>query len=125
MSDIDAQIRQALTEEERQLIDDSTNQAGLFELLGMSFRGKQAWITWYMWIMGFIIFFLGLYFLSLFFAADDLKTSLAWALAIIACLSVMIVIKVLSWQHLTKLEIMREIKRLELRLLLEKEAPSD
>ncbi len=120
MSDIDAQIRQALTEEERQLIDDSTNQAGLFELVGMSFKGKQAWMTWYMWIMGFVIFFLGIYFLTRFFAAADLKESLAWALAIIACLSVMIVIKVLSWQHLTKLEIMREIKRLELRLLTEK-----
>lgn len=125
MSDIDAQIRQALTEEERQLIDDNSNQAGLFELLGMSFKGRQAWMTWYMWIMGFIVFFLGLYFLSLFFAADDLKTSLAWALAIIACLSVMIVIKVLSWQQVTKLEIMREIKRIELRLLVEKEALND
>lgn len=125
MSDIDAQIRQALSEEERKLIDDSSDQAGLFELLGMSFKGKQAWMTWYMWIMGFVIFFLGLYFLSLFFAADDLKTSLAWALAIIACLSVLIVIKVLSWQQITKLEILREIKRLELRLLVEKEALND
>ncbi len=120
MSDIDAQIRQALSEEERQLIDDSSNQAGLFELLGMSFRGKQAWMTWYMWIMGFVVFFLGLYFLSLFFAASDVKDALGWALAIIACLFVLAIIKVISWQHLTKLELMREIKRLELRLLVDK-----
>lgn len=120
LNDIDAQIRQALTEEERQLIDESTNQAGLFELLGMSFKGKQAWMMWYMWIAGFGVFALGLYFLSLFFAAEDLKTSLAWSLATLACLFALTIIKVISWQQLVKLELMREIKRLELRLLTEK-----
>jgi peptidoglycan/LPS O-acetylase OafA/YrhL len=120
MNDIDAQIKQALSEEERQLIDDSTNQAGLFELLGMSFKGKQAWMMWYMWIAGIGVFALGLYFLSLFFAADDIKTSLAWALAIVACMAAMIVIKTISWIQMSKLEVIREIKRLELRLLSEK-----
>lgn len=120
LNDIDAQIRQALTEEERELIDDSTNQAGLFELLSMSFKGKQAWMTWYMWVSGLIVFILGLYFFSLFLAADDLKTSMGWSLAIIACMLVLAILKVTSWQQLTKLELMREIKRLELRMLSEK-----
>ena len=120
LNDIDAQIRQALTEEERELIDDSTNQAGLFELLSMSFKGKQAWMTWYMWVLGLIVFILGLYFFSLFLAADDLKTSMGWSLAIIACMLVLAILKVTSWQQLTKLELMREIKRLELRMLSEK-----
>jgi hypothetical protein len=27
----------------------------------MSFHGKQAWLTWYMWAMGFITFVIGVY----------------------------------------------------------------
>ena len=118
MNDIDAQIKAALSAEDRAALDQIQDQAGLFELLGLSFTGKQAWMTWYMWIMGFGVFALGLYFLSLFFAADDLKTSLAWALAIIVCMFVLAIIKVLSWQQMQKLELMREIKRLEMRLLV-------
>ncbi|MEQ8953817.1 MAG: DUF6768 family protein [Gammaproteobacteria bacterium] len=117
MSDIDAQIKQALSEEDRAALEATSDQAGMFELVGMSFRGKQAWMSWYMWIMGFAVFVLGLYFLSLFFAAEDAKTSLAWVLAIVACMHVLAIIKVLSWQQMQKLELMREIKRLELRLL--------
>ena len=117
MNDIDEQIRQALSEEDQKLLSDS-EQAGLFELVGMSFKGKQAWMTWYMWILGLFIFIAGFYSVTEFLAEQDLKASLGWALLIIACLHGISMIKVASWQQLQKLEIMREIKRLEVRLLL-------
>ena len=95
------------------------------DLLAMSFRGRQAWLTWTSYLLGVSTFFAGLYFLSRFFATDDLKTSLAWALAIIACMIVFATIKVFGWQQLHKLELMREIKRLELRTsLASKDQPS-
>ena len=87
-------------------------------MMGMTFRGKQAWITWYMYALGFATFVLGLYFLDRYFAATDIKTSLTWALGIMTCLSVLIVIKVVGWQQMMKMELMREIKRLEMRVML-------
>ncbi|MCG8414527.1 MAG: hypothetical protein MI746_09960 [Pseudomonadales bacterium] len=117
MTDIDEQIRQALNQEDQELLAKTDNEAGLFDLVGMSFKGKKAWMTWYMWIMGFVVFFLGLYALNLFLGEEDLKTSIGWALVIIACMFVITLIKVISWQQMNKLEIMREIKRLELRIL--------
>lgn len=116
MNDIDEQIRRALSEEENQLLGND-DEAGLFDLVGMSFHGKKAWMTWYMWILGFVVFIVGVYSLTEYLAADDLKTSLNWALAIITCLFMITLIKVISWQQMDKLEIMREIKRLELRIL--------
>ncbi len=117
MNDIDEQIRRALSDEDAKLLADSDGEAGLFDLVGMSFHGKKAWMTWYMWILGFVVFAVGVYSLTEYLAADDLKASLSWALAIITCLFIITLIKVISWQQMDKLEIMREIKRLELRLL--------
>ncbi len=117
MNDIDEQIRQALKNEESMLLSDGEDEAGLFDLVGMSFRGKKAWMTWYMWIMGFVVFFLGVYSFIQFLSEDDLKTSLAWVLAIVTCLFALALIKIISWQQMNKLELMRELKRLELRIL--------
>ena len=118
MSNIDEKIRQALTEEDKRAIEATGNDAGLFDLMAMSFSGKQAWLTYYMYIMGFAVFFAGLYFLRQFFIAPEIKTSLGWMLAIIACLMVMVIIKVIAWLQMIKQELMRDIKRLEMRVML-------
>ena len=118
MKSIDEQIREALAAEDRKLIEQIDDEAGLFDMMGMTLRGKQAWMTWYMYALGFATFILGLYCLNEYFAATDLKTSLSWALAIITCIAVLIVVKVLGWQQMQKMELMREIKRLEMRVML-------
>ena len=118
MSSIDDQIRKALSEEDQKVVNEIDNQAGLFEMIGMLFTGKQAWMSYYMWIMGLVAFVAGIYFLSLYFAAEDIKTSLSWALAIIACIFVIALIKIIGWMQMMKLELMREIKRLEMRIML-------
>lgn len=116
MNKLDEQIRQALNDEDQRLAAEMQNEAGLFDLVAMSFRGRQGWMIWYSWIMGFVIFALGIFCLTRFFATDDLKRSLAWALAVITCLFILNIVKTLSWMQMQKLELMREIKRLELRL---------
>lgn len=118
MSNIDDEIRKALSQEEQQSLDDLDNEMGVFEALALSFKGKQAWVTWYSYILGFAAFFIGVYCATRFFATEDLKLSLAWALGIIVCLFMLAIIKVIGWQQLLKHELLREIKRLEMRLLL-------
>lgn len=117
MSNIDDQIRRALTEDDQRAIAELQDQVGLFDMLGMALRGKQAWLTWYMWIMGVIIFFLGIYCFIQFLDSEDIKDALAWMLGINVGLSIIIVIKVIGWMQMAKLEMIREIKRLELRLI--------
>lgn len=118
MNDIDEKIRQALSQEDQKLIDEIDDEAGLFDIVAMTFKGKNAWMTWNMWIMGFVVFVVGLMFVQRYLNADDLKESLNWALAIITCLVLMVIIKVISWLQLMRTEVMREIKRLEMRVML-------
>lgn len=115
-------LKRSLSQQEKDAIDELGNQAGLMQLLSMSLHGKQAWMTWYMWIMGLAIFGLGLYCLFQFLGTDDIKTALAWMLGIQACISIIVVIKVLAWLQMQKLELMREIKRIELQLLIQNQS---
>lgn len=121
MTTLDDEIRKALTADDQRALDEISTQAGLWEMLAMAFRGKQAWMTWYMWTLGLVVTVAGIYSFIQFHGSADIKQSLAWMLAIQVCLSVIVIIKVAGWQQLQKLEMMREIKRLELRLLLDRE----
>ena len=118
MNAIDEEIRKALQEEDQQALAQLDDEAGLFEMLGMSFHGKQAWMTWYMWIMGFAAFAVGIYFFLQFLDTSDVKAALTWTIGIMVCLFILAIIKVISWTQMQKLELMREVKRLEARVML-------
>lgn len=118
MSDIDEQIRKALAAEDKKAIDEIDDGAGLFELIGLTFKGKQAWMSYYMYFLGLVITGALVYFVIQYLGTDDIKTSLNWALLILGCLFMITMIKILGWQQIQKAELMREIKRLEMRIML-------
>ena len=118
MSDIDEKIRNALMAEDQKAIDEIDDGAGLFELIGLTFKGKQAWMTYYMYFLGLIVASALVYFVIQYLGAADIKTSLNWALLILGCLFMITLIKILSWQQIQKAELLREIKRLEMRIML-------
>lgn len=118
MSNIDEQIRNALAAEDQKAIDEIDDGAGLFELVGLTFTGKQAWVTYYMYFLGIVVTAAIVYFIIQYLGTSDIKTSLNWALLIIGCLFVITLIKILGWQQLQRAELMREIKRLEMRIML-------
>ena len=117
MNSIDEQIRKALSEEDQRLFDEIDDQPGLFEMIGMVFAGKQAWMSYYMWAMWIIVVVAGLYFLQQYANTSDIKLSLSWAVAVIGCLHILTIIKVIGWRQMQKIELMREIKRIEMRVM--------
>lgn len=118
MNNIDEEIKKALSAEDQKAMEEIGQQAGLFEMVGMSLSGRQAWLTYYMWIIGFVAFFTGVWMANEFLNATDLKSSLEWMMGIILCLFAIGLVKVIGWQQMQKLETMREIKRLEMRIML-------
>ena len=56
--------------------------------------------------------------LELYANAIDLGKNLSWVLAVIACLVLIIGLKIIHWLQAIRIEIMREIKRLEIRVIL-------
>mgnify|MGYP006919391830 FL=1 len=118
MNNIDEQIRKALTEEDQKMLAEIDSEAGLFELIGMTFKGKQAWITSYIYFAGLAVSAAAVYFVIQYLGTGDIKSSLNWALLIITCLLTIVILKIFSWQQMQKLELLREIKRLEMRIML-------
>jgi len=118
MSNIDEKIRTALAAEDQKAIDEIDDGAGLFELIGLTFKGKQAWISYYMYFLGLVITAAFIYFIIQYLGTTDIKESMNWALLILGCLFMITLIKVLGWQQIQKAELMREIKRLEMRIML-------
>ncbi len=118
MSKIDDNIRSELSNEDKQSMQAIDNEGGLFDLIRLGFSGPSAWINYYMYIIGFVAFFAAVYLTVNFNTALDLKTSLAYVLGINICCLILVTIKILGWQNMQRLEILREIKRVEMRLML-------
>ena len=121
MSNIDEQIRNALAAEDQKSIDEIDDSAGLFELIGLTFTGKQAWLSYYMYFWGLVVAAALVYFVIQYLGTTDIKSSLNWALLILGCGFSLTMIKILGWQQMQKAELMREIKRLEMRIMLASE----
>ena len=118
MNNIDEQIRSALDAEDRKAIDEIGDGAGLFEMIGMTFSGKQAWMAYYIYFLGLAVFAFLVYFVIQYLGTSDIKSSLNWALLIITCMFMFSMLKIMGWQQIQKMELMREIKRLEMRIML-------
>lgn len=125
MSNIDDKIRSALSAEDKKALAEINDDAGLFELIGLTFKGKQAWLSYYMYFLGLVVTAAFIYFIYQYLGTSDLKSSLNWALLIIGCGFMFTLIKVLGWQQIQKAELMREIKRLEMRIMLASEKKED
>ena len=65
-----------------------------------------------------VIMIAGVIFVREYINTTDLKESLTYGLAIIFCLLAIGFIKLMSYQQMIKLELMREFKRLEMRTMV-------
>jgi len=117
MNDIDEKIRQALDSEDQKILDQFGADPGPVGMVLDSFKGNQWWFTTGIWIFGFAVFALLIYFAVNYFAATDIKTSMTWGFAVMLCGMGMVIVKIGAWQQMQSQIIMREIKRLELRWL--------
>jgi len=117
MTDIDEKIRQALSEEDRKALDRMGDSNDPFGLALLAFKGNQRSSAILIWIFGFVIFGLLLYCGYRYFAVDDLKQSLTWGIGVVLCGLSMVIVKVIAWQMMQTQVLIREVKRLELRLL--------
>jgi hypothetical protein len=117
MNDIDEKIRKALNAEDQKILDQFGAEPGPIGLVLETFKGSQWWFTAGIWFFGFAVFALFLYFTFNYFAAEDIKTSLSWGIGILLCGMAMVIVKIGAWQQMQTQNLMREIKKLELRWL--------
>ena len=132
LDSLDKKSRAALAEHDSKLqqeIEMIDRGEGYFDLLKASFRGRQAWITYYLYLLGFVTLALFIYCLAGYLASESvdssLNSSLDWALGLIGCMFVFTLIKIIAFEQLLKFEMLRELKRIEFRLMLENKNTGD
>ncbi len=125
MNKIDKELEAKLSLDEQRNMNEISQEGDLVDLLRLSFSGNSAWITYVTYLIGFAAFFAAVYLYVNFSASTDLKTSLAYVVGIFICVFVLFTVKILGWQNMQRLELLREIKRVEMRImLLSKQPPS-
>ena len=114
-NEIDDKIKQALAAEDAELYaqfaEPSLLEQGL-ELLQSRNRWMNTWMLIWMPIFGVI----GVYSLSRFFAAQEVKELFVWAMGFATSMAGVSMMKVWAWMQMEKNNTIREIKRLELQV---------
>jgi len=115
MDNLDDKIREALSEQDRALMEQFGEQ-GIFGQLGGLFQGRLAWLSMVTFVAGLVMFAVGVYAAWQFATVGDVPTMLRWGGIAWCGLMSMIMIKIWSWMRMETNRTLREIKRLELQI---------
>jgi len=116
VENIDALIKQALTEEESEYLEKLSKEQNIFEELLTSFQGSRRWLSVYVFIIILIFFAISIYSLVQFVSVEDVRQMLLWGAAMGGSLLMVMALKIWYWMQMDKNSLTREIKRLELQI---------
>lgn len=111
---IDALIREALSEEDRAHFD--VEEPTLPEQVFSLFRGRWRWMNALVVVCMLALFVAAVVTGIRFFEADDAATMLRWGAVAWLCWFAVGFLKLWTWMEMERFAIVREIKRLELRV---------
>ncbi len=117
MTDIDDRIRQALTAEDRALMETLGDEQSLFNLIGRSFQGRMKMFMVVAWLAMFAMFVFAVWSVIQFLGATELGTKINWGVAFIVSTQFLGGMKMWYFLELNKLASARDIRRLELRMM--------
>jgi hypothetical protein len=116
MRDLDDVIDEALTREERDLLARIGEEPGFFGLAFGLFGGKLGWVHLILMVVQGIMFVAGVYAAWQFFEAAEPVTQLRWGLPAAVLLILSTMLKLAVWPGIHADRLMRQLKRIELRL---------
>lgn len=111
---IDALIREALSEEDRAHFD--VEEPTLPEQVFSLFRGRWRWMNVLIVVIMLALFVAAVVTGIRFFEADDAATMLRWGAVAWLCWFAVGFLKLWTWMEMERFAIVREIKRLELQV---------
>lgn len=114
--DIDALIKETLTQEEAKFYDDLEEQ-GLLGMITGLFKGKNKWLLILMNLVTVLFFIFFIYCIFQFFKTDITNELIKWGLGAVLFLISISMLKVFAWMQMDKNALLRELKRLEIQVL--------
>ena len=115
MREVDELIDEALDAEERELLR-TLDEPGFFSQAFGVFRGPTGWVSMVMMFWQAVLFIAGIWAAWRFFEATDPVTQLRWGLPAMLSLIFSGMLKMALVPRMESNRVMREVKRLELRL---------
>jgi Family of unknown function (DUF6768) len=117
MSRFEDRLLTSLNAEDEAFLQELEQDTGLFEQMGMTFSGPLRYWTAFAFIISFLIFGLSMWAGYNMLQAESVKMVVLWgALFGWASLGVAM-LKIWFWMRMNHLNVLRELKRIELRLV--------
>ena len=113
MTDLDAKIRDALKAEDADLFGD---EPGLPAMVAESFRSKNRWLVWVVWVSIFIFTGIAGWTAYGFFTAETIDAKMEWGLIVALAMLSVVMLEQWYWMELQKNTVVREVKRVELQI---------
>lgn len=117
MKELDERIREALAQEDAEILKHQVADAPLYEQLIGIYQGRLRWLNFGATIGTFAIFGAIIFCGYRFFQADDTQAMIGWATAFLWSVVWMAMMKIWFWMEMQKNSVTREVKRLELLLV--------
>ena len=117
-SQLDKEIRQALSAEDVELYEQFAVEPSLLELALQTLSGRNRWLSVLSIFIGAIFMGLGVYSLWQLAHAESVHTLIYWTIAFGFCMAAISMMKVWYWMEMQRISVTREIKRLELQVAL-------
>ena len=115
--DIDQMIKEALTEEERELFNNYDEQ-DVFGMIGGLFQGRMKWLNGLTAIIQIAMVGFAAYFAYRFFQTDDLTEMIRFGSFFFTFMIAISILKIFHMMEMYKNASIREIKRMEFQVSL-------
>jgi len=116
MPDIDQLIKEALSDQEAEIVN-STEELGYFALATGLFTGKLGWVSWVIILVQAVMFVAGVWAAWQFFLSVDLLVAMKWGLSSAVLLLMGGMMKMSLMPQIQADRVLRELKRVELLIL--------
>ena len=117
-SQLDREIRQALSAEDAQLYEQFAVEPSLLELALQTLSGRNRWLSVLAILIGVIFMALGVFSLWQLLQAESVHALVRWSLGFVFCMAAISMMKIWYWMEMQRISVTREIKRLELQVAL-------
>ncbi len=118
MSDIDDRILAALDSDERELMEPYSRPMGLLGMISLPFRGAFGPVAVAAFVLMFVVFGMLIYSAIRFFPEPELAAKLNWLAIGLTMLIMLGLLRLWYFLEISRLSIIREVKRLELQVSL-------
>ncbi len=117
MTNLETRLMESLSAEDEAFLKDLERDTGLFKQLGATFSGPLGGWTIYAFIMSFAMFLVAVWAIWNVFEAETTKGMFMW-FALFSATSLGVgLIKIWFWMRMNHLNVLRELKRIELRIV--------